>query len=86
MRVIARVRKQDTGFPIDSVNLYYSVNKAKFNVVHMTQYDATNFMYEGTIPGFPDTNFVRYYIKAFDNQKNATTIANTNQQCQNARP
>lgn len=75
-RVSVRVTQQPNGFPIDSVQLHYSLNNGPFTRVNMT-FQASDTTYNGTIPVQPANTFVHYFVKARDNQGNFNILASS---------
>ncbi|MBI4811768.1 MAG: T9SS type A sorting domain-containing protein [Ignavibacteriales bacterium] len=53
------------GQSIESVVLYYSVDNAPF-VPDTMVYESSDSTYRATIPQFPESSFVKYFIKAVD--------------------
>ncbi len=70
----ARVYRISRGFPIGSVLMYHSVDNGAFVVDTMT-YTPADSTARAVIPPQLENSFVRYFIKAFDNQNNSTTLA-----------
>lgn len=75
-RITARVTQQTGGNPIGQVQLFYSLNNGPFTSLSMT-YQPADTTYLGTIPQQPANTFVKYFIKATDNQGNASILASS---------
>jgi hypothetical protein len=75
-RVTVRVTRLPGGFPVNAVQLNYSVNNGAFTPVAMT-YQPADSTYLGTIPTRPAGSAVRYFIRAADSAGNASILASS---------
>ncbi len=75
-RVSVRATQQTGGNPISQVQLFYSVNNGSFTPLAMT-YQASDTTYLASIPQQAANSFVKYFVKATDNQGNAAILASS---------
>jgi hypothetical protein len=75
-KITVRVTKQAGGFPIDTVELHYSINHAAPTVVPMI-YSSADSLYHGEIPAQPENTFVNYFIRVFDVSANSAILASS---------
>jgi len=75
VRFTVRAQRQPSGFFIDSVKFFSSVNGAAFTGSRMSLINPVDSTFQSVIPSQADNAFVRYFARAYDRQGNITTLA-----------
>jgi hypothetical protein len=75
-RISCRVTRLLGGFPITSVELFYSLSNGPFTTVSMN-FQSGDTTYVAQIPSQPENTFVHYFIKATDSLGQSAILANS---------